>query len=146
MSWYIGSCGHPVPTTCRACDHPALGVDDSQLAVLFRQLQWMLDDAAYDFPAGRATPRRREELAGSLEALAAIVRASAPDGVIIDPKPRRPRLASSLSRKRSPDRASAPELPAPVGANNQGRSSGHADRPRRHHGPTLAQGQVTLPI
>ena len=76
MSWYVGSCGHRVPTTCCACDHRVPEVDDSQLAVLFCQMQWMLDEAAYDFPAGRATPRRREELAGSLEALAAIVRAS----------------------------------------------------------------------
>ena len=59
---------------------PPTGVTDSQLAVLLRQTQWALDDAAHDFPAGRITPRRREELAGTLEALAAIVRASAPDG------------------------------------------------------------------
>ena len=45
-------------------------VTDSQLAVLLRQTllrqtQWALDEAAYDFPARRATPRRREELARS---------------------------------------------------------------------------------
>lgn len=54
------------------------GVSDSDLAVLLRQTQWALDEAAYDFPAGRATAQRRKELAGSLEALAAIVRAWAP--------------------------------------------------------------------
>lgn len=59
-------------------DH-STGVTDSQLAVLLRQTQWALDEAAHDFPAGRATPGRREQLAGTLEALAAIVRASAPD-------------------------------------------------------------------
>lgn len=56
-------------------------VTDSQLAVLLRQAQWALDEAARDFPAGRVTPQRRSELSGTLEALAAIVRASAPDGV-----------------------------------------------------------------
>ncbi|MGH3908940.1 MAG: hypothetical protein ACRDTE_32870 [Pseudonocardiaceae bacterium] len=53
---------------------------DFQLAVLLRQTQWALDDAAHDFPAGRGSAQRREELAGTLEALAAIVRASAPNG------------------------------------------------------------------
>ncbi len=52
------------------------GVTDSQLAVLFRQAQWGLDEAAHDFPAGRVSAQRREELAASLEALAVIVRAS----------------------------------------------------------------------
>ncbi|MGH3908865.1 MAG: hypothetical protein ACRDTE_32485 [Pseudonocardiaceae bacterium] len=60
-------------------DHPT-SVTDSQLAVLLRQTQWTLDEAAHDFPAGRGTPQRRDELAGTLETLAAIVRASAPDG------------------------------------------------------------------
>ncbi len=57
-----------------------VGVTDSQLAVLLRQTQWALDEAAHDFPAGRGTPQRREELAATLEGLAVIVRASAPDG------------------------------------------------------------------
>lgn len=59
---------------------PSTGVTDSQLAVLLRQTQWALDEAAHDFPAGRCDTRRREELAATLEALATIVRASAPDG------------------------------------------------------------------
>ncbi|MGH3539784.1 MAG: hypothetical protein ACRDQV_18220 [Pseudonocardiaceae bacterium] len=54
------------------------GVSDSQLAVLFRQAQWALDDAAHDFPAGKVDARQREALAGGLEALAAMVRASVP--------------------------------------------------------------------
>ena len=57
---------------------PPTGVTDSQLAVVLRQTQWALDEAAHDFPAGRVTPQRREELAGTLEALATIVRASVP--------------------------------------------------------------------
>lgn len=57
------------------------GVTDSQLAILLRQTQWALDDAAHDFPAGRASAQRREELAESLEALAALVRASASSAV-----------------------------------------------------------------
>lgn len=60
-------------------DPSSTGVTDSQLAVLLRQTQWTLDEAAHDFPAGRCTPQRRKELAGTLEALAAIVRASVPD-------------------------------------------------------------------
>lgn len=56
------------------------GVTDSQLAVLLRETQWALDEAAHDIPAGRACAQRRDELAGTLEVLAAIVRASAPDG------------------------------------------------------------------
>lgn len=59
---------------------PTVGVTDAQIAVLLRQIQWALGDAAYDFPAGRVTPQQREELAGTLEGLAAIVRASAPEG------------------------------------------------------------------
>ncbi|MGH3903613.1 MAG: hypothetical protein ACRDTE_05390 [Pseudonocardiaceae bacterium] len=35
---------------------------------------------SHDFPAGRAGARRREELAATLEGLAVIVRASAPEG------------------------------------------------------------------
>jgi len=65
--------GQPEPTT---------GVTDPQLAVLLRQAQWALDDAAHDVPAGRVTAQRREELAATLEALATIVRASAPVRVI----------------------------------------------------------------
>lgn len=57
-----------------------LTVTDSQLAVLLRQAQWALDEAAHDFPAGRGTPWRRAELAGTLEALAVVLRASVPDG------------------------------------------------------------------
>ncbi|MCA1672594.1 MAG: hypothetical protein LC799_10450 [Actinobacteria bacterium] len=59
----------------------AVGVTDSQLAVLLRQTQWALDDAAYHCAGGAGlTRRQREELAGTLDALAAIVRASAPEG------------------------------------------------------------------
>ncbi len=81
LNWYVASCGHPVPIHCSQCDPPPTnGVTDTQLAVLFRQTQWALDDAAYEFPAGQVTPRRREELAGILESLATIVRDSLPDG------------------------------------------------------------------
>ncbi|MGH3910825.1 MAG: hypothetical protein ACRDRM_08320 [Pseudonocardiaceae bacterium] len=49
------------------------------MAVLLRQAQWALDDAAHDFPAGRVTPGRRAELAETLEALAVVLRAAVPD-------------------------------------------------------------------
>lgn len=48
--------------------------------------QWALEDAAHDWPTGRATPQQREELAGILDALAAIVRASIPGAAITDPQ------------------------------------------------------------
>ena len=53
-----------------------VGVTDSQVAVLLRQAQWALDDAAHEFPAGRATVGRRVELAGRLETLALVLRTS----------------------------------------------------------------------
>lgn len=72
--------------------HPATaapaGVTDSQLAVLLRQTQWALDDAAYDCVGG-LTRQRREELAGTLEALAVIIRASAPEHPTQTPAGRR---------------------------------------------------------
>lgn len=56
------------------------GVTDTQLAVLLRQAQWALDDAAHDVPAGRVSTQCRMELARTLEALAVVLRSSAPDG------------------------------------------------------------------
>ncbi|MCA1226158.1 MULTISPECIES: hypothetical protein [unclassified Saccharopolyspora] len=45
--------------------------DESRsLAVLLRQAQWALDDAAFDIGAGRATTDQREQLASALIALA----------------------------------------------------------------------------
>ena len=84
MSSYVADCGHSVSISCPECKRRvAPAVTDSQLAVLLRQAQWTLDEAAHHFPAGRGTPQRREELAGTLETLAAIVRASVP----VDPRP-----------------------------------------------------------
>lgn len=53
-----------------------VGVTDAQVAVLLRQAQWALDEAAHEFPAGRATPGGRAELAATLEMLALVLRAS----------------------------------------------------------------------
>lgn len=86
------------------------GVTDAQLTVLFRQTQWALDEAAHDFPAGRVTEQRREELAASLDALALIVRASTtetPDG----------------------HRLSAPRFPAPGGRPEPTTATGVTHRP-----------------
>ncbi|GAB2665262.1 hypothetical protein GCM10027271_25330 [Saccharopolyspora gloriosae] len=45
--------------------------DESRsLAVLLRQAQWALDDAAFDIGAGRATTGQREQLAAALVRLA----------------------------------------------------------------------------
>lgn len=60
-----------------------VGITDAQLAVLLRQAQWALDDAAHDVPAGRATSRQRAELAGTLEALALLLRTPAPQLPVI---------------------------------------------------------------
>lgn len=56
-----------------------VGITDSQLAVLLRQAQWALDDAAHDLPVGRATGGQREQLAATLETLALVLRAPVPD-------------------------------------------------------------------
>lgn len=62
--------GHPVPTR----------ISDPELALLLRQTQWALDEAAYACGGGLSRQRRRE-LAATLEELAVIVRASVvPDG------------------------------------------------------------------
>lgn len=49
---------------------------ESQLSVLLRQTQWLLDDAAHDIPAGRYHPSKRDELANVLEYVAGVVRAT----------------------------------------------------------------------
>ncbi len=98
--------------------HPATGITDSQLAVLLRQTQWALDDAAHDFPAGRGTPQRRYELAGTLEALAAIVRASAPEHTTTQTLADRRLSAPALL----PAPGDRPD-PHPTGANGAGHHS-----------------------
>lgn len=50
------------------------GLQNAALAVLLRQTQWLLDDAAHDLPAGRVSPEKGAELANILESLAALVR------------------------------------------------------------------------
>ena len=74
-----GELGVPGPQHPATGIPPPAGVTDCQLAVLLRQTQWSLDDAAYHCSGAGLSRRRRDELAGTLEALAAIVRASAPD-------------------------------------------------------------------
>lgn len=44
------------------------------LAVLLRQTQWMLDEAARQVSAGQFTPAKANELAGILESLASHMR------------------------------------------------------------------------
>lgn len=56
---------------------------DSQLSVLLRQTQWLLDDAAHDIPAGRYHPGKRSQLAIVLEYVADVVRATT-DTVMIN--------------------------------------------------------------
>ncbi|MCX2734459.1 hypothetical protein OOZ19_29795 [Saccharopolyspora sp. NFXS83] len=58
--------------------------DESRsLAVLLRQAQWALDEAAFDIGAGRATTEQRESLAGALVRLAQALHEHEPP-VIID--------------------------------------------------------------
>lgn len=57
---------------------------DSQLGVLLRQTQWLLDDAAHDIPAGRYHPSKRDELAIVLEHVAGLIRATT--NIIIEPR------------------------------------------------------------
>ena len=56
---------------------------DSQLGVLLRQTQWLLDDAAHDIPAGRYHPSKRDELAIVLEHVAGLIRATT--SIVIEP-------------------------------------------------------------
>lgn len=51
-------------------------IDDGQLAVLLRTAQWEIDALAFDLPAGRCTPERREQLADALVKLAEVLRPS----------------------------------------------------------------------
>lgn len=55
---------------------------ESQLSVLLRQTQWLLDDAAHDIPAGRYHLDQRDELANVLEYVASVVRATRSSAVI----------------------------------------------------------------
>ncbi|MGH3930810.1 MAG: hypothetical protein ACRDTF_12615 [Pseudonocardiaceae bacterium] len=55
---------------------------ESQLSVLLRQTQWLLDDAAHDIPAGRYHLNQRDELANVLEYVAGVVRATTSTAMI----------------------------------------------------------------
>ncbi|MGH4026717.1 MAG: hypothetical protein ACRDRV_19265 [Pseudonocardiaceae bacterium] len=57
---------------------------DSQLGVLLRQTQWLLDDAAHDIPAGRYHSGKRGELAIVLEHVASLIRATT--SIVIEPR------------------------------------------------------------
>lgn len=49
-------------------------IHNGQLAVLLREVQWEIDATAFDLPAGRCTPERRERLADALVELAEALR------------------------------------------------------------------------
>lgn len=48
--------------------------DDTQLAVLLRKAQWMLDDAAHEIGCGRLSSSDRDQLAAALDELAGALR------------------------------------------------------------------------
>lgn len=48
-------------------------IQDAQLAVLLRKVQWEIDAMAFDLPAGRCTPERRAHLADALIKLADVL-------------------------------------------------------------------------
>lgn len=54
------------------------------LAVLLRQAQWSLDDAAFDLGAGRSTREQRQALADNLTRLADALREIDDMPVVID--------------------------------------------------------------
>lgn len=66
----------PLATGDQAGRHTMINPVESQLSVLLRQTQWLLDDAAYDIPAGRYHQSKRDELANVLEYVAGVVRAT----------------------------------------------------------------------
>lgn len=59
--------------------------DDGSLAALLRRTQWLLDDVAFDLPAGRCSSEDCELLAKTLDDLAALLRERAARYVTIDP-------------------------------------------------------------
>lgn len=59
---------------------------DTQLAVLARRAQWLLDDAAHDLPAGRCTHENRKTLATVLVDLAGALRGDEVPPVVVDAK------------------------------------------------------------
>ena len=65
-------------------------IQDDQLAVLLREAQWEIDAMAFDLPAGRCTPERRERLADALVKLAELLRPP----LIIDRQPSASSVAS----------------------------------------------------
>jgi hypothetical protein len=57
--------------------------ESASLAVVLRQTQWLLADAARDVPAAKLTPERAEELATILDDLATLVRRNG-EAVVIE--------------------------------------------------------------
>jgi hypothetical protein len=64
---------------------------DARLAVLLREVQWELDEVAFDLPAGRCSPERRAHLADALIELAEVVRQCSPQ--VINTEPSQPARA-----------------------------------------------------
>lgn len=62
-----------------------MGADDAAaVAVLLRQAQWALDDAAHRIPEDRLDSEAHQELAEALERLAAVLRSRADRCTVIE--------------------------------------------------------------
>lgn len=66
------------------CNDCSMQPNAYRLAVLLRQAQWKLDDAAFEVGAGRSTREQRQALADDLTRLAKMLRADVDTPVVID--------------------------------------------------------------
>lgn len=66
------------------CNDYSMHTNAYTLAVLLRQAQWSLDDAAFDVGAGRSTREQRQALADELAHLADVLRAADDAPLVID--------------------------------------------------------------
>lgn len=66
------------------CNDCSMRTNAYTLAVLLRQAQWRLDDAAFEVGAGRSTREQRQALADELRHLADVLRAADDAPMVID--------------------------------------------------------------
>lgn len=58
--------------------------EDRTLVVLLLRMQWLLDDAAHDIPAGRYSWNKQHELADLLDEAAGMVRERARKSLVVE--------------------------------------------------------------
>lgn len=58
--------------------------EDRELVAILLQMQWLLDDAAHDIPAGRYSRNKQDELADLLDEASRKVRERAKRSLVIE--------------------------------------------------------------